>query len=86
MWTIHTVDKINPFPKYTQHFNRYGLGWNLSDIKRNLSVSHTSGLPGMLFVVTMTPDLNLGIVILTNAENRGSVIFSSVSQSIIDSY
>ncbi|SDJ11853.1 serine hydrolase [Chryseobacterium jejuense] len=86
MWTIHTVDQINPNPRYNQHFNGYGLGWNLSDIKGNLSVSHTGGLPGMLSVVTMIPDLNLGIVILTNTENGGSGVFSSVSQTIIDSY
>ena len=86
MWTIHTVDKPNPNPRYNQHFNGYGLGWNLSDIKGNLSVSHTGGLPGMLSLVTMIPDLNLGIVILTNSENGGTGVFSSVSQSIIDSY
>ncbi|BAP32510.1 beta-lactamase [Chryseobacterium sp. StRB126] len=86
MWTIRTVDQINPNPRYNQHFNGYGLGWNLSDIKGNLSVSHTGGLPGMLSIVTMIPDLNLGIVILTNTENGGSGVFSSVSQTIIDSY
>ncbi|MGE8556619.1 MAG: serine hydrolase [Chryseobacterium jejuense] len=86
MWTIHTVDQISPNPRYNQHFNGYGLGWNLSDMKGNLSVSHTGGLPGMLSIVTMIPDLNLGIVILTNTENGGSGVFSSVSQTIIDSY
>ncbi|WP_317742455.1 serine hydrolase [Chryseobacterium soli] len=86
MWTIHTVDRADPSPRYNQHFNGYGLGWNLSDIKGNLSVSHTGGLPGMLSMVTMIPDLNLGIVILTNTENGGTGVFSSVSQTIIDSY
>lgn len=86
MWTIHTVDQINPNPRYNQHFNGYGLGWNLSDVKGNLSVSHTGGLPGMLSIVTMIPDLNLGIVILTNTENGGAGVFSSVSQTIIDGY
>lgn len=86
MWTIHTVDQINPNPRYNQHFNGYGLGWNLSDMKGNLNVSHTGGLPGMLSIVTMIPDLNLGIVILTNTENGGSGLFSAISQTIIDSY
>ncbi|MBO6186658.1 MAG: serine hydrolase [Chryseobacterium sp.] len=86
MWTIHTVEKANPNPRYNQHFNGYGLGWDLSDIKGNLSVSHTGGLPGMLSIVSMIPDLNLGIVILTNTENGGAGLFSSVSQTIIDSY
>jgi len=86
MWTIHTVEKANSNPRYNQHFNGYGLGWDLSDIKGNLSVSHTGGLPGMLSIVTMIPDLNLGIVILTNTESGGAGLFSSVSQTIIDSY
>lgn len=86
MWTIHTAQRTNPNPRYNQHFNGYGLGWDLSDIKGNLSVSHTGGLPGMLSIVTMIPDLNLGIVILTNTEIGGIGLFSSVSQTIIDSY
>ena len=86
MWKIHTVEEANPSERYNSHFNGYGLGWGLSDIKGNLSVSHTGGLPGMLSIVTMIPDLKLGIVILTNTENGGSGLFSSVSRTIIDSY
>ncbi len=86
MWKIHTVEDANPGPRYNSHFRGYGLGWELADIKGNLSVSHTGGIPGMLSVVTMIPDLNLGIVILTNTENGGVGVFSAVSQTIIDSY
>lgn len=86
MWKLHIVEEADPNPRYNQHFAGYGLGWNLSDIKGNLSVSHTGGLPGMLSIVTMIPDLNLGIVILTNTEDGGAGVFSSVSQTIIDSY
>jgi hypothetical protein len=49
-------------------------------------VSHTGGLPGMLSMVTMYPDLNVGIVILTNTENGGGGLFSSVTNTIADSY
>ncbi len=86
MWKIHTVRESNPDPRYNQHFSGYGLGWNLSDTKGNLSVSHTGGLPGMLSIVTMIPDLKLGIVILTNTENGGAGVFRAASQTIIDSY
>jgi CubicO group peptidase (beta-lactamase class C family) len=86
MWRIHTVTEINPNPRYNSHFDGYGLGWELSDIKGNLRVSHTGGLPGMLSIVTMFPDLNLGIVILTNTENGGAGLFSAVSNTIADSY
>ena len=40
----------------------------------------------MLSIVTMYPDLNVGIVILTNTENGGGGLFSSVTNTIADSY
>lgn len=86
MWRLHTVEETNPNPRYNSHFNGYGLGWGLTDVKGNLKVSHTGGLPGMLSEVTMYPDINLGIVILTNTENGGSGLFTAVSHIIADSY
>lgn len=86
MWKLYSVLPADPNPRYNQHFSGYGLGWFLADVKGNLNVSHTGGLPGMLSIVTMIPDLNLGVVILTNTENGGAGVFSSVSQTIIDSY
>lgn len=86
MWRIHTVQETDQNPRYNSHFNGYGLGWQLSDEKGYLKVSHTGGLPGMLSIVTMYPDLNLGIVILTNTENGGGGLFTAVSNTISDSY
>ena len=86
MWKIHTVEDADPNPRYNSHFRGYGLGWEITDLKGNLSISHTGGVPGMLSIVTMIPDINLGIVILTNTENGGSGVFAAVSQTIIDSY
>lgn len=86
MWTIHTVTEANPSVRYNSHFSGYGLGWFLSDIKGNMMVEHTGGLPGMLSKVSMIPDLKLGIIILTNTENGGGALFSAVNNTIIDSY
>ena len=86
MWKIHTNTDLNPNPRYNSHFAGYGLGWGLIDLKGNLSVSHTGGLPGMLSKTIMIPDLNLGVVILTNTEAGGAGLFSAVSQTIVDSY
>lgn len=86
MWTIHTITGVNPDPRYNQHFGGYGLGWGLGDIKGNMRVSHTGGLPGMLTSVTLIPDIKLGVVILTNTENGGGALFSAVGNTIIDSY
>ena len=86
MWKIHTSLNVNKNPRYNSHFAGYGLGWGLTDVKGNMLVSHTGGLPGMLSKTNLIPDLNLGIVVLTNTEPGGSALFSAVSQTIIDSY
>jgi len=86
MWKIHTVMGVNPNPRYNSHFSGYGLGWFLSDVKGNMKVEHTGGLPGMLSNTVMIPDLNLGIVILTNTSNDGGGLFSSVANAIVDRY
>ncbi len=86
MWRIHTVEETDQNPRYNSHFRGYGLGWELADVKGNLEVSHTGGLPGMLSIVKMYPDQNLGIVILTNTQNGGAGLFMAVSNTISDSY
>ncbi len=86
MWKIHTTLDVNRNPRYNSHFSGYGLGWGLTDLKGNLSVSHTGGLPGMLSRTVLIPDLNLGVVILTNTADGGAGVFGAVSRSIVDSY
>tara|TARA_R110002096_G_scaffold236447_5_gene427060 strand:+ start:354 stop:1916 length:1563 start_codon:yes stop_codon:yes gene_type:complete len=86
MWKIHTVTDANRNPRYNSHFSGYGLGWDLSDMKGNMSVSHTGGLPGMLSKTIMIPGINLGVVILTNTSDDGAGVFGAVSNTIVDSY
>jgi CubicO group peptidase (beta-lactamase class C family) len=86
MWRIHTVLPANPNPRYKSNFAGYGLGWGLTDVKGKMQVSHTGGLPGMLSKVILIPELDLGVVVLTNTSNGGGGLFSAVSQTIIDSY
>ncbi|MFH6604318.1 serine hydrolase [Maribacter algicola] len=86
MWKIHTTLNTNPNPRYNSHFAGYGLGWQLTDVKGNMMVSHTGGLIGMLSKTTLIPDLNLGIIVLTNTWMDGAGVFQSVSQSIVDRY
>lgn len=86
MWKIHTVMRVNPDSRYNSHFSGYGLGWFLSDVKGNMKVEHTGGLPGMLSNTVMIPDLNLGVVILTNTSDDGGGVFSSVANAIVDDY
>lgn len=86
MWKMHTVMGVRKNPRYNSHFSGYGLGWFLSDVLGNMKVEHTGGLPGMLSETILIPDMNLGIVILTNTSDDGAGLFSSVSQTILDMY
>ena len=86
MWRMHTVMSADPNPRYNSHFSGYGLGWFVSDVKGNLKVEHTGGLPGMLSNTVMIPDLNLGVVILTNTSDDGGGLFSAVANAITDDY
>lgn len=86
MWKIHSTLNASKNPRYNSHFSGYGLGWFLTDKKGNMEVSHTGGLPGMLSRTLLIPDINLGIVILTNTEPGGGALFKAVSSTIEDSY
>jgi CubicO group peptidase (beta-lactamase class C family) len=86
MWEIHTTLPTNRNPRYNSHFSGYGLGWMLTDLSGKMSVSHTGGLPGMLSRIVMIPDLELGVVVLTNTSNGGAGVFQAVTQTIVDSY
>ncbi|WP_034059399.1 serine hydrolase [Lacinutrix jangbogonensis] len=86
MWKVHTAMSADPNPRYNSHFAGYGLGWFLSDVKGNMKVEHTGGLPGMLSNTVMIPDLNLGVIILTNTSDDGGGLFSAVANAITDDY
>lgn len=70
MWSPHTIIPLSEAAQKrspTTHFRAYGLGWNLSDYKGRLTVSHGGGYDGMYSHVLMVPEERLGIVILTNS-------------------
>ena len=67
VWTPHNNFQVNHADKnFDQHFSSYGLGWGLSDYHGRLKVGHTGGYDGMITAITLIPDEDLGIVVLTN--------------------
>jgi CubicO group peptidase (beta-lactamase class C family) len=68
VWTPHTNHMVDHTSKndFDRHFNAYGLGWGLSDYHGRMKVGHTGGFDGMITAVTLIPDENLGVVVLTN--------------------
>jgi CubicO group peptidase (beta-lactamase class C family) len=87
MWRPHTFIGFNvkPSPQNRAHFAAYGLGWGIQDLNGYVMISHTGGLPGMLSKTTLIPELNLGVVVLTNTD-PGGYSFQTISRSIVDSY
>ncbi len=69
---------------YNTHFAAYGLGFFLSDEKGYKKITHTGGLEGMVTQITMIPELNLGIIVLTNQQEGAA--FTSITNQIKDSY
>jgi hypothetical protein len=87
MWRPHTFMNFDAYGenRYRSHLTAYGLGWRLQDKNGYMEISHTGGLPGMLSKTTMYPELNLGVVVLTNTD-PGGYAFQSISMSIVDSF
>ena len=84
MWQLQTIIPVNPRPPYNTHFSGYGLGWFLSDVKGYKQVTHTGGLEGIVTEVTLFPELNLGIIVLTNQQSGAA--FRAITNTIKDSY
>jgi hypothetical protein len=84
MWSPQTILPLKNTKPYKTLFKSYGLGWQLADINGHLQVSHTGGLDGIVTQVIMIPDVNLGIIVLTNQQSGSA--FNAISNTIKDSY
>jgi CubicO group peptidase (beta-lactamase class C family) len=88
MWAVQTPLPVNDPPAelaaLRANFAGYGLGWSLNDYRGRKLVSHTGGLAGMVSRVALIPDLNLGVVVLTNQEAGGA--FQAITYHILDHY
>jgi len=84
MWTSQTILSTYGMKPYSCNFKSYGLGWQLTDVNGHLQVSHTGGLDGIVTQTIMFPDLQLGIIVLTNQQSGAA--FNSISNTIKDSY
>lgn len=84
LWTPQTIIRVGDPGPYNTHFAAYGLGFGLTDVSGRLQVRHTGGLEGMVTEITMIPELNLGIIVLTNQQEGGA--FVSISNQIKDGY
>jgi hypothetical protein len=88
LWTLVTPIPIPsrlPGPVETHpKFNGYALGFGVRDYRGAKMVSHTGGLPGFVSLSLLIPELNLGVVVLTNQESGAA--FRSIGYTIVDHY
>ena len=88
LWTPLTILPIGDSPPETvesqPHFADYAMGEVLRDYRGHLLVLHTGGLQGMVSIVAMLPELNAGVVVLTNQESGGA--FQSIAYTVLDHY
>ena len=64
------------------NFRGYALGFNVNDFRGRKLVSHTGGLTGYVSRLALVPELELGIVVLTNQESGEA--FNSVIYPVLD--
>jgi hypothetical protein len=88
MWTPQTIlptgDPPPPLAGLKANFADYALGWALRDYHGRKLVGHTGGVAGFVSRVMLVPDENLGVVVLTNAEEGGA--FDAILYHVLDSY
>jgi CubicO group peptidase (beta-lactamase class C family) len=88
MWSAQTITPLGDPPPHLAplkaNFSAYALGWGLTEYRGFKTVSHTGGLMGYVSRVTLVPDLNLGVVVLTNQQSGGA--FQSLTYRILDHY
>lgn len=82
--TPQTLQPNRTTEPYNTLFRAYGLGFQLQDMNGKLEVSHTGGLEGIVTQIIMYPQLNLGIIVLTNQQSGAA--FMSISNTIKDFY
>ena len=71
-----------PFPE--QDFYSYGLGWFIETYRGHKMVEHGGNIDGFSALVTMLPDMDLGVVCLTNFNNSFNTYASTYE--ILDAY
>jgi len=68
MKTIHTPVAVqrafSPIPEIPML--SYALGWGVRTYRGNLNITHSGGIDGFSTYISMLPDKNVGIAILTN--------------------
>lgn len=86
MWSLHTPMRLPAASRTgdaSTHFRGYGLGWNLSEDRGRLVVSHGGGYDGMFSRVVLVPEEGLGMAVLTNSMTGVGTV---ITDAVLDAY
>lgn len=86
LWTLVTPIPIGTggLAQIRPNFLGYGLGFNVRDYRGKKMLTHTGGLSGYVSIVSMIPDIKLGVSVLTNQESGAA--FQAINNWILDQY
>ncbi len=86
LWKIVRPMPVGVEPEWLKpnqrHFSGYALGFRTYDYRQHQIVGHGGLLTGFVSQVAMVPDLNLGVVVLTNQLSTGA--YNAIINHIID--
>jgi CubicO group peptidase (beta-lactamase class C family) len=83
-WLPHSILGNGGAQFNRSHFSLYGLGWFLEVYEGRKIISHTGGVNGFVTSVTLIPEEQLGIVVLTNTDYNG--LFQVLNWEIRDAF
>lgn len=84
MWHPHITSLASQkaYEAYHQQFRGYGLGWSIEDYHGIKKLGHSGGILGMVSQVTLVPEKNLGIVILSNQQAFSAL--SAITHEVLE--
>ncbi|HZW02523.1 MAG TPA: serine hydrolase, partial [Anaerolineaceae bacterium] len=85
LWSAQTAIPIEPphpaLQRLQPRFYAYGLGWYLRDYRSRKVVSHSGGVDGYRTLLTLVPEENLGVIVLSNQE---TAITHAITYTLLD--
>jgi len=87
MWSPKTIRSVSTGERERDgtHFKAYGLGWRLADVHGYKEVAHTGTFTGWGSNVVLIPELDLGVIVLTNGGMTGPAR-AAIADSIVRPY
>lgn len=86
--TLHApqmiLDAPLDMPQAESTFRCYGLGWFVESYRGHTLVEHSGNIDGFSSFVGLLPDLDLGVVALTNM--NGSLLHTALAHEVFDHY